>query len=70
MSIKATVTKVAAKKEREFPKLMQSKMNGDIVWMTSEGRGQVVAPIPGYTSELWSMSFFIEFEGSVTLQNE
>ncbi|HKM07624.1 MAG TPA: hypothetical protein VJ869_11605 [Sphaerochaeta sp.] len=76
--VNATKSKNIPTAESKFPRLMVSSKSKSIVLMTSvngnKGTGMMVVshgenPIGNY-EEIWDMSVFSDFKGSVTLEND
>jgi hypothetical protein len=59
---------------KNFPKLMTSRHTGSVVLFTKKGVGTVVHTgtsnnVMGDVSQDWDMSAFVDFNGSVCLEN-
>lgn len=55
-----------------YPKLMESKLDGSIVFMFDEGRGVTIDGDRigvGYDA-VWDMNYLKDFHGNVILENE
>lgn len=76
MAIKVTKNDVIEKAEQPFPKLMQGRGTGRIVYMTKPSCGLCVDAgearqfLAGVYSDGWNMDAFTDYNGPVTLQNE
>lgn len=65
-------------KELEFPYLMKSDIDGEIVLVTGRHKtmdedffiGTSVTKKPGYFSETWQASVFKKYDGKVVLEND
>lgn len=62
------------KKEKSFPKLMQSKESGNVILFTEKEKGILVFEGDtyyglGHFSKSWNMDNFIDFEGNIILSN-
>jgi hypothetical protein len=74
--MKSTVTNKAVSKPRPFPKLMIDPSDNQIILFYSEGAGTVVVDGEcrdykiGYYDEYWDMFGFIDFIGSICLEND
>lgn len=69
-----TIAKDKGEHVSDFPKLMKSTFSDTIVLMTSYGTGTVVMCEKGFHgighySNIWDMSVFEDYDGSVVLQN-
>lgn len=74
MAINSSISQDKVESLVEFPKLMQSTINGSIVLFQRPRVGMLVSgsndfEYVGYFCESWYMDRFIDFEGSVTLSN-
>ena len=73
--MKSKKVKGASKKELGYPKLMQGKQSGVIVFFSDSEKGQVVNGFSGgfqlgdYDNG-WNMDSFKDFNGTIELSNE
>ena len=57
-------------KSKSFPKIMCSRLNGQIVLFEEEEKGVALnGTDTGIYTTGWNMDFFIDYEGTITLKN-
>ncbi len=75
MSVKVTTPQDAVQKEKPFPKLMISKLSGNIILFKKNKAGTcIVSKEPiiqiGHYSDDWTMDNFTDYNEPITLQND
>lgn len=73
--MKISLNKSSGNTETPFPKLMQSLSSHAIVFFWESGKGTVLSSIYhkyliGNYNEAWQMEHFVDFKGSITLEND
>lgn len=74
--MKVEIKRKEEKKDKPFPKLMWSEVNGRIVYFLKPKLGmqlnytyRIADPTPHYSND-WNMSNFKDFEGEIILSND
>ena len=75
MSVKVTTPQQAEQKEKPFPKLMISKLSGNIILFEKQEVGTCIVSKEltiqiGYYSDDWTMLNFTDYNEPITLQND